>query len=325
MEKFLDKIRAVVFGHAIGDALGVPVEFASREEMDNSPVYDMEEGGTYDMPKGTWSDDTSMSLATLDSLSKDVVDYDDIMTNFCDWLNEAKYTPAGVVFDIGNATRKSILLYALNNVPALECGQRSEHDNGNGSLMRIYPIVLYLANKDMPIEEKIEIIHNVSSLTHAHIRSKIACGIYAFVLWELLNCPNSVSIRKGLTKARRFYSNEPENQYYENLYRKIGCVFLHFEDMDTFRPFDRDDIKSSGYVVDTLEAAIWCLRTTSNYKDCVLKAVNLGGDTDTIAAIAGSLAGALYGYENIPQEWKDTLIKKDYIESLCEKFCKKEK
>ena len=321
MKNFLDKVKAVVFGHAIGDALGVPVEFASRQEMENSPLEDMEDGGTYDMPKGTWSDDTSMSLATLDSLANNVIDYDDIMANFCDWINEAKYTPAGLVFDIGRGTMKSLMSYIRGELKAIECGQKSELDNGNGSLMRIHPIVLYLANKDMSIEEKIDIIHNISSLTHGHIRSKIACGIYAFVLWELLNCPNSVSIRKGLTKARRFYSKETENQYYENLYRKIGCVFLHFEDIDTFHPFEKNNIKSSGYVVDTLEAAIWCLKTTSSYKDCVLKAVNLGGDTDTIAAIAGGLAGALYGYESIPQEWKDSLIKNDYIESLCEKFC----
>ena len=319
MKSCLDKVKAVVVGHAVGDALGVPVEFASRIEMDNSPVEDMEEGGTYNMPKGTWSDDTSMSLATIDSLARGFVDYEDIMLNFCKWFNDAKYTPAGVVFDIGGSTEKSLTAYMEGGVNAVECGQKGERDNGNGSLMRIHPIVLYLANKDMLLEEKIKIIHNVSSLTHGHIRSKIACGIYAFILWELLKTPKKTSIRTGLTKARKYYSNEPENNYYENLYRKIGCVFLHFEDMDTFRVFERDDIKSDGYVVHSLEAAIWCLKTTSNYKECVLKAVNLGGDTDTIAAIAGGLAGALYGYDTIPKGWRESLIKIDYIETLCEK------
>lgn len=319
MENYIDKVKAVVIGHAVGDALGVPVEFASRTEMDNSPVIDMEEGGTYNMPKGTWSDDTSMSLATLDSLASGKVDYNDIMIGFCDWFDTAKYTPAGVVFDIGRGTMKSLMSYMRGEAEAVNCGQKSELDNGNGSLMRIHPIVLYLANKDMPIEEKIEIIHNVSSLTHGHIRSKIACGIYAFVLWELLKNPKTTSIRIGLTKARRFYSKEVENQHYENLYRKIGYVFLHFEDIDTFRPFERNDIKSSGYVVDTLEAAIWCLKTTSSYKECVLKAVNLGGDTDTIAAIAGGLAGAIYGYDSIPEDWRNSLIKREYIEEMCRK------
>lgn len=303
----LFKVKSVMIGHAIGDALGVPVEFASRTEMDNSPVEDMEEGGTYDMPKGTWSDDTSMALATLDSLAKDIIDYDDIMTKFCSWINDAKYTPAGLVFDIGRATMKSLMNYMRGVAEAIDCGQKSEIDNGNGSLMRIHPVSLYLAIKDIPLEEKIEILHNVSSLTHGHIRSKIACGIYSFILWELLKEPTKESILVALQKAKEFYNENPELTHYNRLFDK------------TFIITKRDLIKSSGYVVDTLEAAIWCLLTTSSYKDCVLKAVNLGEDTDTVAAVAGGLAGLLYGYKNIPQEWKNALIKRDYIEELCEK------
>lgn len=302
----LSKVKAVMIGHAIGDALGVPVEFASRTEMDKSPIEDMEEGGTYNMPKGTWSDDTSMSLATLDSLANGV-DYNDIMIGFCDWFDTAKYTPADIVFDIGRGTLKSLMAYMRDEVKAINCGQKSELDNGNGSLMRIHPIVLYLYNMEISVEEKIEIIHNVSSLTHAHIRSKMACGIYAFILWELLKEPIKESILVGLKKAKEFYNNEKELSHYSRLFEK------------TFIVTKREMIKSSGYVVDTLEAAIWCLLTTSNYKDCVLKAVNLGGDTDTIAAIAGGLAGATYGYEAIPEDWRKTLIKRDYIEELCEK------
>ena len=307
MENFLEKVKAVVFGHAIGDALGVPVEFTSREEMDNSPVNDMEEGGTYEMPKGTWSDDTSMSLATLDSLANNIIDYDDIMANFCDWINKAKYTPAGVVFDIGRGTMKALMTYMRGEAEAVDCGQKSELRNGNGSLMRIHPISLYLFNKDMNIEDKIKIIHDISSMTHGHERAKIACGIYSFVIWELLKKPEKESILIGLNKAREFYSNYEELCHYNRLFDK------------TFIITKREDIKSSGYVVDTLEAALWCLLTTLSYKDCVLKAVNLGGDTDTVAAIAGGLAGALYGYEQIPKEWKNSLIKKDYIEEMCNK------
>ena len=302
----LEKVKAVMIGHAVGDALGVPVEFASREEMDNAPLTEMEENGTFPVPKGSWSDDTSMSLATLDSLTNGI-NYNDIMQKFCDWINYAKYTPTGLVFDIGNATRKSILLYALNKVPALDCGQKSERDNGNGSLMRIHLIVLYLADKEISIKEKINIIHNVSALTHGHIRSKIACGIYAFVLWELLKNPSLDTVREGLNKAEEFYKGEEELKHYARIFSR------------TFVITRRENIKSSGYVVDTLEASLWCLLTTSSYKDCVLKAVNLGEDTDTIAAIAGGLAGAIYGYDAIPEDWRNTLIKRDYIEELCEK------
>ena len=300
---FLKKAKAVVVGHAIGDALGVPVEFASRDELFNAPLLDMEGFGTYPVPKGSWSDDTSMSLALLDSLANGI-NYTDIMQKFVEWLNYAKYTPTDIVFDVGNATSKSILLYALNKVPALECGQKSQYDNGNGSLMRIHPIVLYLYDKDITLNEKIQIIYNISALTHAHIRSKIACGIYAFVLWELLKNPSLQSVKDGLDKAEEYYKNEEELKYFERIFSK------------TFILTKRQDIKSSGYVVDSLEASLWCLLTTSSFSESVLKAVNLGDDTDTIGAITGGLAGALYGYDNIPKKWLNDLIKKDYIETL---------
>lgn len=116
------------------------------------------------------------------------------------------------------------------------------------------------------------------------------------------------AMKVGLEKAANFYQGQPELVHYKRLFEK------------TFIITPRNAIKSGGYVVDTLEAAVWCLLTTNSYKEAVLKAVNLGDDTDTVAAIAGGLAGALYGYDAIPQEWKDTLIKRDYIEDLCEKI-----
>ena len=303
----IEKIKAVVIGHAIGDALGVPVEFATRAELDKSPVTDMEGYGTYAVPAGAWSDDTSMALCTIDALAKYGLDYNRIMENFGKWYYDGEFTPTGVCFDVGVACSQSINAYYRNGLPAVQCGQKGERSNGNGSLMRIYPIVLYLANKDMSIDEKIEIVHTMSALTHAHTRSKIGCGIYAFVMWELLNNPTMSAVKDGLAKAEQFYKGQEELVPYSRLFEK------------TFIVTPRSQIKSSGYVVDTLEAVIWCLLTTSSYKDAVLKAVNLGDDTDTVAAITGSLSGLLYGYDAIPQEWKNTLIKRNEIESLCEK------
>lgn len=313
----LDKIKAVMIGHAVGDALGVPVEFASREEVDANPVEDMEGFGTYPYPAGTWSDDTSMSVAALDSLVKGVIDWDEIMSNFGKWLQDGDYTPSGEAFDAGRTCVRAIINYFAHNMSALESGEAAEYSNGNGSLMRIHPFALFLYTKG---NLDLQTIHNASALTHAHERSQIACGIYSFVLWELLKSPSKSSIRRGLNKARIFYRDYAENSHYDNLYRRIGLIGLQFEDdPDTFHRFAREDIKSSGYVVDTIEAAVWCLMNTRTYKECVLTAVNLGDDTDTIAAIAGGLAGALYGYEAIPQEWRDTLIKRDYIEEMCER------
>ncbi len=305
MNDFLLKAKAVVLGHALADAIGVPVEFKSREELERSPVRDMMGFGTYNKPKGTWSDDTSMSLATIDSL-KNGIDYEDIMTKFCDWLYRAKYTATDEVFDVGNTTRKALMAYNVLKLSPLDCGEKDGYSNGNGSLMRIHPVCLYLYNKKYSSKDKIKIIEEVSMLTHAHERSRIGCGIYAFVLWELLDLPDKSSIINGLNKAKKFYQDRDEINLYHHLFE------------NGFKNTPKDKIRSSGYVVHSLESSIWCLLNTTNYTDCVLKAVNLGEDTDTVGAIAGGLAGALYGIDSMPNNWLNQLLKKDYIENLCD-------
>lgn len=302
----LQNIKAVILGHNVADALGVPVEFVDRKKLDKNPVNEMRGFGTYPYPAGTWSDDTSMTLAALDSLSDGVVDWDDIMIKFGNWLQEGEYTPTGEVFDAGRTCIKSIIDYFAHNYKALECGQINEHSNGNGSLMRILPFVLYCFYNRQSNND-IELIHKASCLTHAHRRSQIACGIYAEIMWQIIENPVIESVQTGLSKAYEIYNGEDEFKHYTRIFDK------------DFSKTDRTLIKSSGYVVDTLEAAIWCLLNTDNYTDCVLKAVNLGDDTDTVAAVAGGMAGALYGYGSIPQEWLDILARRDYIESLCEK------
>lgn len=318
----LKKLKAVMLGHAVADALGVPVEFCSREELNEKPVNEMMGWGSYPLPEGCWSDDTSMSLATLDSLKKNAIDYDDIMDNFVLWVSNDEYTPTGEMFDIGRTCFTAIRNYCrTDGKPALECGLDDEYSNGNGSLMRIHPMAFYLHKKGYTYDEAIEIIHKTSALTHAHKRSQIACGIYMSILWELLDCPSKASVVKGLQKARRYYRSNKEEEFihYEcMLCKRIARLDRHSEDVDDHKEVERDEIKSSGYVVDTLEAAIWCLLTTNSYKECVLKAVNLGEDTDTVAAVAGGLAGARYGYNNIPEEWLDVLKRRDYLESMCE-------
>ena len=320
----IQTIKAVMLGHAVGDALGVPVEFCDREELDRDPITDMKGFGTYPYPAGCWSDDTSMSLAALDSLADGKVDFDEIMHNFGKWYYHDEFTPTGEMFDVGNTCSFAIDNYFINKKSWRDCGLAGEHSNGNGSLMRIHPFALYTYLLDTNIKTKIEIIELASALTHAHPRSKLACGIYAFVLWELLEDKrkfgNKETIRRGLRKARKYYGNHPEFQFYSlKLCRQIADVDHIWEDPDTFHWATRDDIISDGYVVHSLEAAIWCLYTTNNYRDCVLKAVNLGEDTDTVAAIAGGLAGALYGYDDIPKKWLDTLYRRDYIEEMCER------
>ena len=314
------KIKAVMLGHAVGDALGVPVEFCSREELAENPVTDMRGWGSYPVPEGCWSDDTSMSLAALDSLAKGKVNYNEVMLNFVRWTTLNEYTPSGEMFDIGRTCLSAIRNYLHSDgADALKSGLDDEHSNGNGSLMRIHPFALFLYYKGLNENKYIEVIHNASALTHAHERSKMACGIYTFILWELLNNPCRGSIIRGLNQASEYYGHYKEYPIYDRmLMKRIGRIYRCREDIDDYKGVTCDEIKSSGYVVDTLEAAIWCVLTTQDYKSCVLKAVNLGGDTDTVAAVAGGLAGALYGLESIPEEWLGKLKRKEYIEMMCE-------
>lgn len=312
--EMLYKIKSVVIGHAIGDALGVPVEFMSREELKEKPVVDMQGYGTFPVPKGAWSDDTSMSICALDAFDEGKLNFDKVMLNFARWYYQDAFTPTGEMFDIGNTCIMAIERYMKENMSWRECGLCDEYSNGNGSLMRIHPFVLYTYLLDTNIKTKVEIIELASALTHAHPRSKIACGIYAFVLWELLdNAQNGCgkeAVRTGLKNAKNYYQGQVEFElHFAKLYQIADSNSM-----------TEEDINSDGYVVHTLEAAIWCLLNTDSYKECVLKAVNVGDDTDTTAAIAGGLAGAMYGYDYIPKTWRETLIKREYIEGLCEEL-----
>ncbi len=305
----LNTIKSIIFGHAIADALGVPVEFCQRTELVESPVIGMRGYGTFDVPAGTWSDDTSMSLCALEVLTDGICDFDRIMINFGKWLMGEEFTANGEMFDVGIACKNAIIDYHAHHLSWFECGQTSEYSNGNGSLMRIHPFVLYLLTKDKMISEKnIQLIFEASALTHAHMRSKIGCGIYACVLEAIIKEPTKSSIYLGLAKANELFSNEDEFSHYSRIFES------------NFNELMSDEIKTDGYIVHTFEAALWCLLTTDDYKSCVLKAVNLGEDTDTVAAIAGGLAGALYGYDSIPAEWLNTLLRRDYIDEMCRRF-----
>lgn len=310
-----EKILGGILGLCIADSVGVPFEFRNRESLAQDPVTDMCGYGTYNQPAGTWSDDTSMTLCLLDSLSNGL-DYMDIMRKFLSWLDEAKYTPHNEVFDVGRASREAITRFA-KGVPPLNCGGVSEHDNGNGSLMRILPLMFYIhgrfGDEFFEKEEAITIIHNVSALTHAHKRSQIACGIYLSIAEMLLGGTRlQYAVDLGIGRAWEYYSEN--SMYAEEL--------KHYERIRSsgFASLPESQINSSGYVVDTLEAALWCLLNTDSYKACVLKAVNLGGDTDTTAAVAGGLAGMHYGYESIPAQWRAKVARAKYITNLCTAF-----
>ncbi|MGN0473659.1 MAG: ADP-ribosylglycohydrolase family protein [Acutalibacteraceae bacterium] len=308
----LNKVRGAVFGAAAGDAVGVPYEFEYRESMQARPATDMVGHGTYHMPSGTWSDDTSMILCTLDKLDASV-DYSAIMSAFTAWNSKGEYTPFGKCFDIGITTSLALTNYR-KGIDPLNCGLDDERSNGNGSLMRIIPAALYIAAHGLSAREGMQLVHNLSALTHAHMRSKIGCGIFIQIALELIKNNEKSSVLNGIKNAAEFYSGsdyKSEISYYERIFR------------DDFAELAIDEIRSSGYVVDTLECAVWSLMNTGNYRDCVLKAVNFGADTDTAACVAGALAGLLYGIDGIPSEWMKKLRRSEFIEEIVEGFCRR--
>ena len=309
-----NKLKSAILGLAVGDALGVPYEFISRDIIKNNPCKDMIGYGTHNKKAGTWSDDTSLTLCLLDNLNSKNINYNDIMYSFALWYDKGHYTADGDTFDIGITTRDAIDNYKSGKNP-IKCGLSNEYSNGNGSLMRILPIAFYIKKyfdgKLFENSEVINIIYNVSSLTHSHKRSLIACVIYTAIALNLINDINiEEAINKALKDSFDYYKNEKEI----NNYRRI------FE--SNFKKLNDTKIESSGYVVHTLEASIWILLNTSNYKDAVLKAVNLGDDTDTTAAVAGGLAGLYYSVDNIPTKWIDNLVNKELIINICTKFLK---
>ena len=304
-----------MLGLIVGDALGVPVEFMSRTELMKNPVTGMREYGTHHQPMGTWSDDSSMALAELDSIrTVGTIDYTDMMERFSRWCMHGEYTPFGEVFDIGIATSRALMNYAKGIAP-LESGGKTEWDNGNGSLMRILPVCLYLFKRQKKVctseNESIYMIHAVSALTHAHVRSQMACGIYYFLVKAILEEEGSLEnrLQKGMDRAYQYYRQDLSNHRELENYKRLA-------DLSEFKETPKEGIKSSGYVVDTLEAAVWCLLHSHSYKETVLMAVNLGEDTDTIGAVAGGLAGLYYKEEGIPQEWIQVIQRREWIEEV---------
>ncbi|BAY11166.1 ADP-ribosylglycohydrolase family protein [Calothrix sp. NIES-2098] len=302
------KTLSGLMGLCIGDALGVPVEFTSRAERVKSPVTKMVGYGTWNQPPGTWSDDSSLTFCLAESLCRGY-SLDAIANSFWRWYKEAYWTPRGELFDIGNTTHAAIMRLKQGILPR-EAGGKIENTNGNGSLMRILPMAYY--HKSLSFAELIARVHDVSAITHAHARSQMACGIYITIAAALLEGADPhTAYLQSLDKIHTIYSVR------EYLLEKLHFARIYSGEIDKLPV---EEINSGGYVIDTLEASLWCLLNSSSYSEAVLKAVNLGGDTDTTAAVTGGLAGIYYGVENIPQAWINQIARKQDIINLATRF-----
>ena len=309
--------RAALLGLAVGDALGVPVEFIGREVRRRDPVLDMRSYGTHHQPPGTWSDDSSLTFCLAETLARlggrvaspDLADFGRRAIN---WLDNSYWTAHGEVFDVGNATRVAIQNLRAGVVPT-NAGPRSEYDNGNGALMRILPLVFHETwrAENLDLNAAWTLTEAVASVTHGHPRSTLGCFLYLLVARGLL---------AGLSPADAY----SQMQELATPWLQNGTIPAVVEDKHyqwwvlsgKLADQPEGNINSSGYVVHTLEAALWCLLTHDTYAATVLAAVNLGDDTDTTGAVAGGLAGLAYGEAAIPAEWLAVLARRADIEDL---------
>lgn len=303
---------SALIGIAVGDAIGVPFEFISREQMSSNLAVDMIGYGTHKQPLGTWSDDSSLSFCLAESL---ILDYNlsDIAKKFVDWKYSSYWTARNEVFDIGNTT--SIAISRLNKIltskeyKELEVQKYAgnEFENGNGSLMRILPLLFHIRGLD--INQQFKIIWDVSALTHRHIRAAMSCLIYLKLAEYLLDDKDKKScyfkMRGCITD---FWSNMQFSMNEQKHFKRLI--------QNDIQNLKYTDLKSSGYVIDSLESSIWCFLKTNDYKESVITAVNLGNDTDTIAAITGGICGLYYGIGRIPEKWISNLARKDDIIAL---------
>lgn len=305
--RFEERLRGGLWGAIVGDALGVPVEFKLRSVLDNSPVRELLGYGTYNVPPGTWSEDSSLLLCTLYSLLNPKLELADLAQRFVRFLDHAYMTPGGQVFDVSSTTAAAIARLRSGVAPD-EAG--SEHDTDNGALSRLLPLVLrFPRESDSTLSMYAQ---RVTLLTHRHLRVQIGGGYFCVLIKALLDgeSPHGAYRRANLF-ARASYDHP---HYTEELSHFSRLFEGHIDQLH------RDVVPSTGQIVQTLEAAVWSFLTTQSYEDAVLRAVNLGGDTDSIACITGGLAGLCYGVSNIPERWRTAIARAEDLEDMISRF-----
>ena len=282
-----DRALGAFLGLAVGDAVGTTLEFCPRDTQPR--LKDMIGGSPFGQPPGGWTDDTSMALALADSLAAcGTLDCRDLMDRFVRWWQEGEYSHVGRCIDIGTTTRAALELYRRTGDPL--AGSTNPWSAGNGSLMRLAPVALrFWADRPRAIAAAAE----QSRTTHGAEEAVDACRTFA----ELIADAIAGSPRADVLAPRAFE----------------GAPAIARIMAGSWRGRARDTIRSSGYVVHTLEAAIWSVARTGDFRNAVLLAANLGGDADTVAAVTGQLAGALYGLGGIPDPWRERVVWKDRL------------
>ena len=294
-ENRLNRARGALLGLAVGDAIGTTVEFKSRGSF--IPLTDMVGGGPFDLLPGQWTDDTSMALCLAVSLVEHGFDTHDQMQRYLLWHDEGYLSSTGECFDIGSATSTALERFRRTGNPV--AGSTHPDSAGNGSIMRLAPIPIHYL--DTP-ELAIQMSAAQSKMTHRAPECLGACHLLAESLIRAL---------QGRAKED-VLAPSLQTLAMSNSLMRIAA--------GQYKTKSASDIKGSGYVVESLEAAFWCFWKTDNFQDCVLLAANLGDDADTTAAVAGQLAGAFYGGSDIPSAWLKKLTMAKEIGLLAEQL-----
>lgn len=290
-----DRSIGSLVGLAVGDAVGTTLEFKARDSYEH--LTDMIGGGPFSLPVGAWTDDTSMALClAISFLESNEFDPKDQMERYRRWQQNGYLSSTGVCFDIGGTVADALNRFAASGEPM--SGSTHASSAGNGSLMRLAPVVeFYYPN----LQKILHYSQESSKTTHGAAECIDACRIFS----ELLH---------------RAISGKDKSKILEPVEMQGSTEFVSRVAQMAFTNLSRDEIKGSGYVMESIEAALWCFNNSDNFKEAILLAANLGDDADTTAAICGQIAGAHYGVSGIPNEWKDKLVMRDEIIKIAEKL-----
>ncbi len=295
----VSRARGCLIGLAVGDALGAAVEFRPPGSFD--PVVDYRAGGPHGLAPGEWTDDTSMALALADSLAEAGWDLNDQAARYVDWYRNGRYSVNDRCFDIGNQTSAALHRFMVTK-DAATSSSTGERSSGNGSIMRLAPVVIHHRNHfPADLATLLDRAEASSIPTHASPICRSACRYFGLVLAGLM------------AGAPRQEVLAPDWRYLDRL-GPVHDTLAHVI-AGSFRTRKPPQIQGGGYVIHSLEAALWAFHDAADFREAVLRAVNLGDDADTTGAVCGQLAGAFWGEEGIPQEWRDGLARFEMIEA----------
>ncbi|WP_194868782.1 ADP-ribosylglycohydrolase family protein [Pseudoalteromonas sp. PPB1] len=285
-----DRIIGSLVGLACGDAVGTALEFASRGSFE--PIEDMVGGGPFNLKKGQWTDDTSMALCLAHSLlRKKAFDPTDQMNRYCDWYRDGYMSSNGKCFDIGMTVSDALRKYLETRNPF--SGSIDQFSSGNGSIMRLAPIPIYYFGD---IDACIKYAGESSRTTHGSPLCIESCELFGYLIHKAFNA-NS------------------KNEIFQAIPGNFCAELLPISEF-SFNTLEYMELTGSGYVIESLISALWCFYHGENFKDAILLAANIGNDADTTAAICGQIAGAYYGYSEIPKEWRESITMAGEIKQL---------